>query len=110
MPRTSPTWPGARAPPPVVALHARASRRRSAGADPTAYRVVQETLAGAGARRRGEATVTVRYRPTPSSRGRRRIQRPAPMGIAERGLYGASCAPAARDGGLGLRLPLGSAA
>ncbi len=89
----------------------------SAGADLTAYRVVQEALAGAvrdGAA--AGAAVTVRY-------GASAVElevlddgptRPAPMGIAERvALYGGELATAGgRDGGqvLRARLPLGSAA
>jgi signal transduction histidine kinase len=89
----------------------------SAGADLTAYRVVQQALASAA--REGAAagaTVTVRY-------GGDAVDlevlddgaaRPAPMGIAERvALYGGELSTAAsRDGGQALRarLPLGSAA
>jgi signal transduction histidine kinase len=88
-----------------------------AGADLTAYRVVQQALAGAvrdGAA--AGASVTVRY-------GADAVDvevvddgtaRPAPMGIAERvALYGGELTTAtARDGGQALRarLPLGSAA
>jgi signal transduction histidine kinase len=87
----------------------------SAGADLTAYRVVQEALAGA-AREARRASVVVRY-------GQALVDleivddgaaRPAPMGIQERvALYGGELrAVSARDGGHALRarLPLGSAA
>jgi signal transduction histidine kinase len=101
-----------------VALHVEGEPAPlSAGADLTAYRVVQETLAGAvreGAA--ASATVTVRY-------GSDAVElevvddgsaRPAPMGIAERvALYGGELrTTTARDGGWALRarLPLGSAA
>lgn len=89
----------------------------SAGADLTAYRVVQEALAGAvRAGAVAGATVTVRY-------GDAVVDvevldagapRPAPMGIEERvALYGGELRTASsRDGGqaLRVRLPLGSAA
>ena len=101
-----------------VALHVEGEAAPlSAGADLTAYRVVQEALAGAlreGAAAR--ATVTVSY-------GQDAVDlevvddgsaRPAPMGIAERvALYGGDLrTTTARDGGqvLRARLPLGSAA
>jgi signal transduction histidine kinase len=88
----------------------------AAGADLTAYRVVQEALAGAV--REGAAagaTVTVRYVP-----GAVDLEvlddgspRPAPLGIEERvALYGGDLRVAtSRDGGQALRarLPLGSA-
>ncbi len=88
-----------------------------AGADLTAYRVVQEALAGA--MREGAAvgaTVTVRY-----GAGAVDLEvaddgaaRPAPRGIAERvALYGGELSTAgSRDGGQALRarLPFGSAA
>ena len=88
-----------------------------AGADLTAYRVVQEALAGA--MREGAAvgaTVTVRY-----GAGAVDLEvvddgaaRPAPLGIAERvALYGGELSTAgSRDGGQALRarLPFGSAA
>jgi signal transduction histidine kinase len=101
-----------------VALHVEgAAAPLSAGADLTAYRVVQEALAGAlregGAAR---ATVTVSY-------GADAVElevlddgfaRPAPLGIAERvALYGGELrTTTARDGGrvLRARLPLGSVA
>jgi signal transduction histidine kinase len=101
-----------------VALHVEGEPAPlSAGADLTAYRVVQETLAGAvrdGAA--ASATVTVRYGPDAVE-----LEvvddgsaRPAPMGIAERvSLYGGELRTASsRDGGWALRarLPLGSAA
>jgi signal transduction histidine kinase len=89
----------------------------AAGADLTAYRVVQEALAGAvreGAA--ADATVVVRY-------GAEAVElevvdngsaRPAPLGIAERvALYGGELHTASsRDGrqSLRARLPLGSAA
>jgi signal transduction histidine kinase len=89
----------------------------AAGADLTAYRVVQEALTAAA--REGAAagaTVVVRY-------GTDVVEvevvddgaaRPAPLGIAERvALYGGELSTAsARDGGQALRarLPLGSAA
>ncbi|HEX6697639.1 MAG TPA: histidine kinase [Solirubrobacteraceae bacterium] len=89
----------------------------SAGADLTAYRVVQEALAGAvrGGAVAG-ATVTVRY-----GAGAVELEvlddgraRPAPMGIAERvALYGGELTTSGpRDGGQALRarLPLRSAA
>ena len=87
----------------------------SAGADLTAYRVVQEALAGA-AREAGRASVVVRYGPAAVD-----LEivddgavRPAPMGIQERvALYGGELrAGSGRDGGHALRarLPLGSAA
>ena len=89
----------------------------SAGADLTAYRVVQEALAAAmregGA---GGAAVTVRYAPDAvelevADDG---SARPAPMGIAERvALYGGVLSTASsRDGGHALRarLPAGRAA
>jgi signal transduction histidine kinase len=89
----------------------------AAGADLTAYRVVQEALAGA-VREGGAtgATVVVRY-------GAEAVElevvddgtaRPAPLGIAERvALYDGELHTArSRDGGQALRarLPLGSAA
>jgi signal transduction histidine kinase len=89
----------------------------AAGADLTAYRVVQEALAGA-VREGGAAgaTVVVRY-------GAEAVElevvddgtaRPAPLGIAERvAVYGGELHTArSRDGGQALRarLPLGSAA
>ena len=89
----------------------------SAGADLTAYRVVQEALAGA--MREGGAAgaaVTVRYA---SDAVELEVvddgsARPAPMGIAERvALYGGELSTASsRDGGQALRarLPAGSAA
>jgi signal transduction histidine kinase len=89
----------------------------SAGADLTAYRVVQEALAGAA--REGaaaSATVVVRY-------GEAAVDlevvddgaaRPAPMGIEERvALYGGelrTTSPRAGGHALRARLPLGSAA
>jgi signal transduction histidine kinase len=89
----------------------------AAGADLTAYRVVQEALAGAvreGAA--ASARVTVSYGPDAvdlevADDG---SARPAPLGIAERvALYGGELrTTTARDGGqtLRARLPLGSAA
>jgi signal transduction histidine kinase len=101
-----------------VALHVDgAVTPLSAGADLTAYRVVQEALAGA-AREGGaaSATVTVRY-------GTDAVDlevvddgsaRPAPLGIAERvALYGGALSTAASRGAgqsLRARLPFGSAA
>jgi signal transduction histidine kinase len=101
-----------------VELHVEgAAAALPAGADLTAYRVVQQALAGAvrdGAA--AGATVTVRY-------GADAVElevlddgraRPAPMGIAERvALYGGELTTAAARGGgqaLRARLPLGSAA
>jgi len=100
-----------------VALHVEGEPAPlSAGTDLTAYRVVQEALAGAA--REGAAagaTVTIRY-------GTDAVDlevvddgspRPAPMGIEERvALYGGELRTASsRDGGQALRarLPLGSA-
>jgi signal transduction histidine kinase len=101
-----------------VALHVEGEAvALSAGADLTAYRVVQEALAGAV--REGHAaraTVTVRYGPDAVDvevvdDG---TERPAPMGIAERvALYGGELRTVGlRDGGRALRarLPLGSSA
>jgi signal transduction histidine kinase len=101
-----------------VALHVEgAVTPLSAGADLTAYRVVQEALAGA-AREGGaaNATVTVRY-----GTGAVDLEvvddgsaRPAPLGIAERvALYGGELSTAASRGAgesLRARLPFGSAA
>jgi signal transduction histidine kinase len=100
-----------------VALHVEGEPAPlSAGTDLTAYRVVQEALAGAA--REGAAagaTVTIRYRTDAVvlevvDDG---SPRPAPMGIEERvALYGGELRTASsRDGGQALRarLPLGNA-
>jgi signal transduction histidine kinase len=101
-----------------VALHVEGEAAAlSAGADLTAYRVVQEALAGAVREGAAQtATVTVRYRDDAVD-----LEvvddgsaRPAPMGIAERvELYGGELRTTSpRQGGQALRarLPLGSPA
>jgi signal transduction histidine kinase len=101
-----------------VALHVEGEAAAlSAGADLTAYRVVQEALAGAVREGAAQtATVTVRYRDDAVD-----LEvvddgsaRPAPMGIAERvELYGGELRTTSpREGGQALRarLPLGSPA
>ncbi|HEY7621071.1 MAG TPA: histidine kinase [Solirubrobacteraceae bacterium] len=89
----------------------------SAGADLTAYRVVQEALAGA-VRESGAAGATVRVRYAEGAVDLEVLDdgapRPAPMGIQERvALYGGELRTASPRGGgnaLRARLPLGSAA
>jgi signal transduction histidine kinase len=101
-----------------VALHVEGEAAAlSAGADLTAYRVVQEALAGSVREGAAQtATVTVRYRDDAVD-----LEvvddgsaRPAPMGIAERvELYGGELRTTSpREGGQALRarLPLGSPA
>ena len=116
---TSPTSSAARAPPGLpVALHVEGEAAPlSAGADLTAYRVVQEALAGrrARGRRRGrDGDRALRADAVELEVVDDGSARPAPMGIAERvALYGGELRTAsARDGGQALRarLPLGSAA
>jgi signal transduction histidine kinase len=88
----------------------------SAGADLTAYRVVQEALAGAV--REGGAGATVRVRYDDGAVDLEVLDdgapRAAPLGIQERvALYGGELRTATRRGGgnaLRARLPLGSAA
>jgi signal transduction histidine kinase len=101
-----------------VALHVEGDAAPlPAGADLTAYRVVQEALAGA-MREGGTAGATVTVRYAADAVELEVVDdgsaRPAPIGIAERvALYGGELSTASRRGGghaLRARLPLGSAA
>jgi signal transduction histidine kinase len=101
-----------------VALHVQGDATAlSAGADLTAYRVVQEALAGA-MREGGAAGAAVTVRYAADAVELEVVDdgsaRPAPMGIAERvALYGGELSTAAPRGGgqaLRARLPFGSAA